>query len=517
MALTTPDITVRPAAEAPARSTSLPRSRALRAFAAPLILSALALALRLHDLGRDSLWYDELASVSLGSESLPTLLSVVATLEINMALYYVLMHVWLGIVGSTPPEALVRLPSVLFGVGGVAAMYALGVALFDRRAGAASALVLAVNPFHIGWSQDARGYSLWTLLIVLSYLALTHASRAPSSRSIWAGYVVSTVLSLYIHLFTGFGIVAQGIAVLARRRRVVLVGFTLAGFAVTLLGLPLLLFALGQSDMTQLRHVPPPTWKSVMSMAEAYAGGAWLLWLYVLLGLIGMASTVRQLRLGPTNGYSALTVALWAFLPLIAVLVLSVALRPMFQERYVFLIHPAWCLLAGLGLARLRPGIAGIAVGALLLALTGSVLASGYAVHRAEDWRSAVRYLASQAEPGDGWIFISRKNRMAWDFYAPRFGLDPSNIDDIDRYTWTEWATSRANRAPAFSRAELDQFGASHPRIWLVLSHEFDAFVEQDEGGDTAAWVRDRLTRTGYAARQRIFPGIRVLLYERRR
>jgi hypothetical protein len=60
--------------------------------------------------------------------------------------------------------------------------------------------------------------------------------------------------------------------------------------------------------------------------------------------------------------------------------------------------------------------------------------------------------------------------------------------------------------------AELERFAPGHPRIWMVLSHEF----EPAAGIDTAAPVRDWLSRHGYAASQRQFRHIRLLLYQRR-
>lgn len=52
-----------------------------------------------------------------------------------------------------------------------------------------------------------------------------------------------------------------------------------------------------------------------------------------------------------------------------------------------------------------------------------------------------------------------------------------------------------------------------HPRVWMVLSHEFDAVV----GGDVSMPVRDWLTRHGYGvAEPRQYRYVRVLEYRRR-
>jgi hypothetical protein len=67
-------------------------------------------------------------------------------------------------------------------------------------------------------------------------------------------------------------------------------------------------------------------------------------------------------------------------------------------------------------------------------------------------------------------------------------------------------------RALTSGTTRLPDFSARHPRIWLVVSHEFDSTFD----GDTSEAVRTWLSRRGYSARQRSFQNVRVLLYERR-
>jgi mannosyltransferase len=74
--------------------------------------------------------------------------------EINMALYYVLLHVWLSL-GST--EAFIRGLSVLFSLATVPVLYALGVRVGGRMAGLLAAWLLAINAYHVRYAQEARG------------------------------------------------------------------------------------------------------------------------------------------------------------------------------------------------------------------------------------------------------------------------------------------------------------------------------------------------------------------------
>ena len=83
----------------------------------------------------------------------------------NMTLYYVLLRAWIHLGDS---EFTVRCLSVLFGVLTIPATYALGARLFDRATGLLAAVLLSVHSFHIAFSQEARGYSLLSLLLVLT-------------------------------------------------------------------------------------------------------------------------------------------------------------------------------------------------------------------------------------------------------------------------------------------------------------------------------------------------------------
>ena len=85
----------------------------------------------------------------------------------------------------------------------------------------------------------------------------------------------------------------------------------------------------------------------------------------------------------------------------------------------------------------------------------------------------------------------------------------------LEPFNWDELAASEEyyRSLTAAGRAQLPEFADQHRRIWLVLSHEFDSTFD----GDTSESVRTWLTRRGYAARQRSFTNVRVLLYERTR
>jgi hypothetical protein len=142
---------------------------------------------------------------------------------------------------------------------------------------------------------------------------------------------------------------------------------------------------------------------------------------------------------------------------------------------------------------------------------------NGLEIRQSENWRAAVAYLDASAQPDDGWIFISKRGQLGYEYYGGWLGGGRPGVarpDILEGFSWDDLAESEAYyRALTSGTSRLPAFTARHPRIWLVLSHEFDSTFD----GDTSEAVRSWLSRRGYGARQRSFQNVRVLLYERRR
>ena len=92
--------------------------------------------------------------------------------------------------------------------------------LGGRRAGLAAALLAAVHPLHIYYSQEARVYALWSVLVAACLLALVHAARTlrPKWWALYATLAWITTLTHYDPLFWPPGTAA--VLALAAGRRV---------------------------------------------------------------------------------------------------------------------------------------------------------------------------------------------------------------------------------------------------------------------------------------------------------
>ncbi|MGQ9553967.1 MAG: glycosyltransferase family 39 protein [Anaerolineae bacterium] len=159
----------------------------------------LAAGLRLVGLNRQPLWWDEGWSVYFASLPVGDMLSATAQ-DIHPPLYYALLHYWCQIFGYSPSA--LRLLSVVFGVGLVAAVYALATAILDHRIGLLAAVLTAIAPMQVFYAQEVRMYGLVTLLGTISWYALLQSKRQRNRPASWqATYVLATSLALYTEYY----------------------------------------------------------------------------------------------------------------------------------------------------------------------------------------------------------------------------------------------------------------------------------------------------------------------------
>ena len=217
---------------------------------------AIALLIRFTHLASKPAWMDEVSTVlfSLGNSSrLIPVGEVISLDQILQALqvtpgattrdvvvnllgennhppaYFVLAHWWMQLFprpdGYASLWAARALPA-LFGALAVPATYALAQLSFrsaslgqTRSIGLVCAALMAVSPFSIFLSQEARHYTLAILMIIASLCCFVLAVQAAVQRrplgwlTVLAWVVINT-LSISVHYFCGIGIGAQGLVLL---------------------------------------------------------------------------------------------------------------------------------------------------------------------------------------------------------------------------------------------------------------------------------------------------------------
>ncbi len=140
---------------------------------APWLAAAITIAggiLRVLLLGTKEMWLDETFSVWLAGHSLPELLDWLVTIDQHPPLYYLLLHGWMARFGDWPYA--VRLLSALFGTATIPLLYLTGKRLSNSMLGLSAAMLLALSPYHIFYSQETRMYTLLTFNAAVATYAL---------------------------------------------------------------------------------------------------------------------------------------------------------------------------------------------------------------------------------------------------------------------------------------------------------------------------------------------------------
>lgn len=470
------------------RPAALTPSRAREAACLAGIVG-LGAALRFYGLGRESIWIDEALSVRLASVPLGQLVAATG-LDGHPPLYFLLLHAWMALFGGS--EAAVRSLSATLGVLALPVVHLLGRRLFGVAGGLVAALLLAVNSYHVYYSQEARNYSLLVLTTLLSWAAYerdrhwrTHASGAL--------YVAATVLMLYTHVYAGMVLMAQvGHGVYARLRhreepagwgRFLVVNGAIAVCLLPWIGAPWTEMLRRQSDprRTGLKLARPSV-AAIGTSFHQFAGSALLVCPLVVAVAVAL---YRGLRTG-----AAVTVGLllWLTLPHAVPFAYSQVLVPVYITRSTIVTLPAFVLLAASSLAALR-GAGRVAAVAACGLLAVWVQAQNYRGVSKEQWRDVAANVSEWARPGEVVAFDVAYGRGGFAHY---FRRDDVRLVELSEDVRTKAAAGRLAAEPT-------------ERVWLVRFHR-----PADPDGVTEA-MKPAFTVVGW----RRYAGIDLFLFRR--
>ncbi len=208
-------------------------------------ITAVAALVRFASLDLQSFDHDEAVTAArVIRPSLFDTLSIVGDSERSPPLYYLLVWAWSKLFGTG--EVGLRSLSALFGTLTVPVAYAAAATLgSSRRVALLAAAFVALNPYLIWYSQEARSYALMVLFAALAlvYFARSLERSSPSSLAMWA---LASALALSSHYFAVFLIVPQAVWLLlgdqSRRRAI------LATAAIVAVGLALTPLAISQES-----------------------------------------------------------------------------------------------------------------------------------------------------------------------------------------------------------------------------------------------------------------------------
>jgi len=182
-----------------------------------IIILALGLFLRLHQLDTENLWVDEAYTLNIATQQDISAFS--QQLELTEGApwgHYILLYYWIKIFGNS--EFSIRLPSVIFGVLSILIIYEIGKNISDKKNGLLASFMLATSMLQVLYSQEARMYAVYGFLILLSayffVLIMKMEKEINRKNKLFFAYGLTMILAFYFNYFTGFMIIFYSFIVL---------------------------------------------------------------------------------------------------------------------------------------------------------------------------------------------------------------------------------------------------------------------------------------------------------------
>jgi uncharacterized membrane protein len=356
------------------------------------VILAIGIAFRVREALRTPLWFDELFTLWLSRLPLPQMWTMLGG-DIHPPLPTLMVSAW-RMIGGEHTLWLKMLP-LSIGVLTLLAAYGLTRDLFGRGVAAVGALLLALHPMHIYFSQELRSYGLLTLALVLS--AWTAWRWTVSSRRrdaiLWACAMALTMHTHYLGAvvlaFLDLWVLAVIVRDRSRWRDWLLVQ---AGALV--LCLPLAAMLPHQMQLSRDHWIPPPHIESIVDFVRKLAFGAYY-WIPVVFLVAAFAWRRQEARRGAT------LLAWLLIVPVTVAVLLTLRGQHLFSERHWFIVVPFACVLMAAGIAAL-PSPAVRIVTALVFVLFAARASMLFRPHNeAVALREVAVTLASRMAPDD--------------------------------------------------------------------------------------------------------------------
>jgi len=456
------------------------------AMAATVVLVVVGIILRFWT--SSDMWLDEALTVNISKLPLSQLHGA---LERDGAppLYYVLLHFWMKLFGSSDLGA--RSLSGVISVATIPFVWVAGKRLGGRTVAVTATVLVSTSPFAIYYGTEARMYSLVALLTAAGYLALDSAVRRPTARNLIATGVCTGLLlythywALYLVAVTGAWLVFQWWRGPMRRRR----GARAALIAVVagcLTFVPWIPTFLYQSRHTGTPWAVPANFAAAVNAVSSFAGGptnggralALLYFALAGLGLFGMARdrvhVVLDLRTRPLARGLALAV--------VGTLALAIAggylQGSAYSARYASVVFVPLLLLVAMGLATLADKriASAVLVAAALFGLGTSIanistqrsqaVDVAPVLARAGKAGDIVAYCPDQLGPDVSRLLPSGRYQQ---ITFPR-GTGPEFVD------WVDYAKATGSASPQAFARHLEQMSLPDHMIWYVWAPGYQTY-----------------------------------------
>jgi uncharacterized membrane protein len=468
-------------------------------------ITLLAMGLRLFRIDAQSAWVDEAFTVHAAAGRWEDMMRILVGDFSHPPLHTMLVRWWFAPFEVSVLSA--RLLSALFGTLAVPALYWLGTLLFDRRTALIASFLLAISQLGIVYSQEARGYSLLLLLVIVAAGFFVRSFRAGGIRD-FVCFVVVVSLLIYTHYYSIFAVAGLLIYALAFRGRssIPMSWWAAASVATSVAYLPWL--ASGVIDSV-IRNPENARVEGVLaSLASPLYSLNWFnngkidgireqapLWTFPVGCLLFTAPAVWALWLGSqdrkTERQAEILLALLWFVPIGAVAALGL-FRLVYDVRHVSFAVAAYYLLVARGMTLVSSTtLRGLLI-AGIVGYWGVSFRATYFIPFKENYRDAFAALLSQARTGDCMVYGAPDGQSYGEWYWTSYhhGQTPPTVVPLAqlalrsdcRRLWLLWDGSFWKGGPLTYDAATATLGPSYVpgRKLAFLGVDLQLFVRQE-------------------------------------
>ncbi len=434
------------------------------------LILTIAIFLFTYQLGRESLWLDELNSLQDIDQS------VFAAYKENQLrpLYYFLLMFWASL-GSG--DAWLRSLSVVFAIVSVFLLYRLGRRLAGEAEGLVAAALMAASPLFIGHAQEIRMYALSLCLGLAGTLfvvdaLLTERPHRPAQKTL-AGWALFRLLAIYTVPLNITLLLPDALIIIwrFRRERQILVNFAQWLLLLFLLWSPSVLSVIQQSSPNSSYagdHVgaqPPGLAELIRQLkfltvwpfpvqSNAIAALFYKLFTPLVAAMIG-AGIIRKHR-SPRLVWTCA----WLFLPLIPIVAFSYLSIPIWKSRYILFVTPYLFIMLAAGFTRLwqQWKIAAITMATIYLIAVSGGLVHHYTAQTRTDYKFNVETIEQYEQPGDAIVWSYECCSMAlMHYYDGNSDIHVHTAKDVETLeTAQQWVA---------------EFPTGYDRWWLVTEN----------------------------------------------
>jgi mannosyltransferase len=443
----------------------------------------LAAFLRFFRIGQQSYWADEVQSIWQVDGHAGTILDNILT-NPHGPLHFTLLWGWSKLGGWS--EIWTRSLSAVAALVTIWFFYILARRLAGQRAALWAALLLAISPFHILYSQEVRNYALLVLFAVLSFIFLlriigssvageTQSSDSKGGLGTWIAFLFTSAAALACNLTAVFLFVSQGLYILIVRPK-------LFGKLVVILVLIFLLLLpwiknieLGW-NIEHIRYGDPlravnfhpfsiPYTFMVYSVGDTVGPSRnemnrslsfdmfkpFILY-YAIACIVYVAMVIQGLRARYRQRKMFWLFATWLLLPIILAAILAILNLKVYQARYASVGFPAYLILLAAGIERCDKRLRWVLV-VLIMVLTFVSLRNLYGNPRywKPDARAAAAAIMEQDRAGDALILYTIEEPLLYYYDGPAVITALGFAPDSARF-WDD----------------ISEIETRYERIWLV-------------------------------------------------